>query len=70
MCAPIGVDKAIQNKIEADVLKLLAMPDLRQRLVELGVDVEPQNSAEFSAFFRAETAKWIKAAREAGIVPQ
>jgi len=70
VCAPIGVDKAIQNKIEADVLKLLAMPELRQRLVDLGVDVEPQNSADFAAFFRAETAKWIKTAREAGIVPQ
>ena len=70
MCAPIGVDKAIQAKIEADTLKLLAMPELRQRLVDMGVDVEPQNSAEFAAFFRAETAKWVKAAREAGIVPQ
>src|SRR6185436_15357563 len=45
VCAPIGVDKAIQMKIEADVLKLLMMPELRQRLVDLGVDVEPQNSA-------------------------
>jgi tripartite-type tricarboxylate transporter receptor subunit TctC len=70
VCAPIGVDKTIQMKIEADVLKLLAMPELRQRLVDLGVDVEPLNSAEFAAFFRAETAKWIKAAREAGISPQ
>ena len=70
MCAPIGVDKTIQNKIEAGVLKLLAMPELRQRLVDLGVDVEPQNSVEFTAFFRAETAKWIKTAREAGIAPQ
>jgi tripartite-type tricarboxylate transporter receptor subunit TctC len=70
MCAPIGVDKTIQNKIEADVLKLLAMPELRQRLVDLGVDVEPQNSVEFTAFFRAETVRWIKTAREAGIAPQ
>ena len=70
MCAPIGVDKAILNKIETDVLKLLAMPQLRQRLVDLGVDVEPLNSTQFAAFFRAETTKWIKAAREAGIVPQ
>jgi tripartite-type tricarboxylate transporter receptor subunit TctC len=70
MCAPIGVDKAIQLKIEADTLKLLAMPELRQRLLDLGVDVEPQNSAEFTAFFRAETAKWIKTAKEAGIAPQ
>jgi tripartite-type tricarboxylate transporter receptor subunit TctC len=69
-CAPIGVDKAIQNKIESDVLKLLAMTEVRQRLLDLGVDVEPQNSAEFTAFFRAETAKWIKTAREAGIAPQ
>jgi tripartite-type tricarboxylate transporter receptor subunit TctC len=70
VCAPIGVDKAIQNKIEADVLKLLAKPELRQRLLDLGVDVEPQNSADFTAFFRAETAKWIKTARAAGISPQ
>lgn len=70
VCAPIGVDKAIQNKIETDVLKLLAMPQIRQRLVDLGVDVEPLNSTQFAAFFRAETDKWIKAAREAGIVPQ
>ena len=43
---------------------------LKQRLTDLGVDVEPQNSAEFSAFFRAETARWIKTAKETGIVPQ
>jgi len=70
VCAPIGVDKTIQNKIEADVLKLLGRPEVKQRLTDLGVDVEPLNSAEFSAFFRAETAKWIKTAREAGIAPQ
>jgi tripartite-type tricarboxylate transporter receptor subunit TctC len=70
MCAPIGVDKAIQNKIEADVLKVLATPEIKQRLTDMGVDVEPLNSAEFGAFFRAETAKWTKTAREAGISPQ
>jgi tripartite-type tricarboxylate transporter receptor subunit TctC len=70
MCAPIGVDKAIQNRIEADTLKVLAMPEVKHRLTDMGVDVEAQNSAEFTAFFRAETAKWIKTAREAGIAPQ
>jgi tripartite-type tricarboxylate transporter receptor subunit TctC len=70
MCAPAAVDKAILNKIETDTLKLLAMPDVQQRLSDLGVDVEPQNAAAFSAFFRAETAKWTRTAREAGIEPQ
>jgi tripartite-type tricarboxylate transporter receptor subunit TctC len=63
MCSPICVDKAIQKKIEVDVLRLLKTPEIRQRLVDLGVDVEPLGSAEFAAFFRAETAKWIKTAR-------
>jgi tripartite-type tricarboxylate transporter receptor subunit TctC len=70
MCAPIGVDKAIQNKIEADVLKVLGTPEVKQRLTDMGVDVEPLNSTDFVAFFRSETAKWIKTAREAGISPQ
>ena len=70
MCSPISVDKAIQNKIEVDTLKLLAVQEIKQRLLDLGVDVEPQNSAQFTVFFRTETAKWIKAARDAGIAPQ
>ena len=70
ICAPVGVDKAVQAKIEADTLKLLAAPEVRNRLTDLGVDVEPLNSADFTAFFRTETAKWIKTARESGIQPQ
>jgi len=70
ICAPAGVDKSVLAKIETDTLKVLAMPDIRTRLVDLGVDVEPLNGAEFTAFFRAETAKWIKTARESGIQPQ
>lgn len=70
MCAPIGVDKAIQAKIEADSLKLLARPEVRQRLDALGIDVEPLDSRGFTEFFRVETAKWAKAVRAAGIKPQ
>lgn len=70
ICSPVGVDKAIQAKIEADSLKVLAIPDVKQRLTDLGVEVEPMNSAEFTAFFRAETERWGKVVREAGIPKQ
>ncbi len=70
ICAPVGVDKAIQAKIEADSLKVLAMPEIKNRLTELGVEVEPMNASEFLAFFRSETTKWIAAAKAAGIQPQ
>jgi len=70
MCAPIGVDKAIQKKIEVDSLKLLASPQIKQRLDALGIDVEPLDSTAFAEFFRVETDKWAKAVRAAGIQPR
>lgn len=48
--SPAGVDKSIQAKIETDSLKVLAIADVKQRLTDLGVEVEPMNSAEFTAF--------------------
>ena len=70
ICGPVGLDKAIQKKIETDVLNLLTQPKLKQRLTDMGVIVEPLDSAAFTEFFRAETARWAKVAREAGIEPQ
>ena len=70
ICAPAGMDKAIQRKLETDTLKLLATPLIKQRLTDMGVDVEPLDAAGFAAFFRAETDKWAKVARGAGIEPQ
>jgi tripartite-type tricarboxylate transporter receptor subunit TctC len=70
ICGPVGLDKAIQKKIETDVLELLTQPKLKQRLTDMGVIVEPLASAAFTEFFRAATARWAKLAREAGIEPQ
>jgi tripartite-type tricarboxylate transporter receptor subunit TctC len=70
VCAPIGVDKTVQKKIETDVLALLKQPKLQQRLTDMGVIVEPLDAAAFTEFFRAETERWAKVARESGIEPQ
>lgn len=70
ICSPVGVDKGVQAKIETDSLKVLTIPDVKQRLTDLGVEVEPMNSVEFTAFFRAETDRWGKVVREAGIPKQ
>jgi tripartite-type tricarboxylate transporter receptor subunit TctC len=70
ICAPAGVEKSIQAKIEGDSLKVLAIADVKQRLMDLGVEVEPMNSVDFTAFFRSETERWGKVVREAGIPRQ
>ena len=70
MCAPIAVPKPIVVKIEADMQKLLAMPPIRQRLSDMGVDPDPMGSAQFTALVKAETVKWTKVVKDAGIPPQ
>lgn len=70
MCAPIGVSKAIVVRIEADMQKLLAMQPIRQRLSEMGVDPDPMSSAQFTELVKAETVKWAKVVKDAGIPPQ
>lgn len=70
MCAPAAVPKPVLSKIEADVLKVLAMADVRHRLASQGVDTEPMDAVKFAAFIRSETVKWAKVVKDAGIQPQ
>jgi tripartite-type tricarboxylate transporter receptor subunit TctC len=49
---------------------MLALPNIRQRLSEMGVDADPLNAEQYAALIRAETVKWTKVVRDAGIQPQ
>ena len=70
MCAPAAVPKPILDRVGTDVLRVLAMPDVRQRLADQGVDVEPMPAAAFAAFIKAETLKWARVVKDARIEPQ
>ena len=70
LCAPIAVPKPILAKLNADVVKALSLPELRQRVELLGVDPESSAPERFAAYIRAETARWAKVVRDAGIPPQ
>jgi len=70
LCAPATTPKAVIDKVAADTLKVLAMPDVRQRLADQGVDAEPIATAPFADFIKADTAKWAKVVKAAGIEPQ
>ena len=47
--------------------KVLALPDIKDRLGALGADIVGSSGEEFGAFIRAETARWAKVVKEAGI---
>ena len=65
--APIKTPEAILNKINADVVKILATADMKERLAGLGVTPEGGTRAQFTAFVRSEIAKWSKLIKDASI---
>ncbi|HSQ09336.1 MAG TPA: tripartite tricarboxylate transporter substrate binding protein [Burkholderiaceae bacterium] len=58
--APTGTPRAIVDKIQADVAKALALPEVRERFLAQGADPGGSTPEQFAAFIRAETDKWTR----------
>jgi tripartite-type tricarboxylate transporter receptor subunit TctC len=67
LCAPTGTPAPILDKISTDLHAVLRMPDVQQKLNELVVQVAPTTREEFAQFIRAETARWSRVAKAAGL---
>ena len=68
--APAKVQKPIIQKIHRDVVEALREPDVRDKLTQLGADVVAGTPEEFDALLRAETVRYQKLIKDAGIVPE
>jgi tripartite-type tricarboxylate transporter receptor subunit TctC len=64
--APAGTPREIVEKIHATVTKVLATPEVRERLDKAGAELRPQSSAEFGAFIHSEKDKWARVVKESG----
>ncbi len=58
--APAGTPRAIVDKIQNDVAKALAQPEVRERFIGQGADPGGNSPDQFAAFIRAETDKWTR----------
>ena len=67
---PKGMPKAVVNKINADVRKALADPQVKDRLVNGGNDTMDMSSAQFAKFVRKEIADYGRVLKAAGVKPQ
>ena len=56
--APAGTPKPIVDKLSKDVAKVLAMPDVNKRIVDTATEVVGSTPEQYTAFIKAETAKW------------
>jgi tripartite-type tricarboxylate transporter receptor subunit TctC len=64
--APAGVPQDLVNRINSEVSRALASPDVRERLVQLGLEWRANTSGEFAAFLRDEVDKWAQAVKDSG----
>ena len=53
-------------KIQAEVARVIKIPEIREKLVQQGVDPVGSTPDEFAAYIRAETEKWAKVVKMAG----
>lgn len=65
--APARTPRAIVTKLNADILKVLTMPDVRERLLAMGSTPVGGTPEEFSAFVKQEIARWGKVVRDGNI---
>jgi tripartite-type tricarboxylate transporter receptor subunit TctC len=65
--APAGTPAAIVNRLNEAVNRVLAQPDIQQKIVGQGVSVGGGSAAEFAAFVKADYARWGEVAKRSGV---
>jgi len=63
---PAGTPAEIIQKLNAEVNKALAHPELRSRLAAQGADILGGTPAEYAAYLRSEMPRWAKAVKDSG----
>ncbi len=61
-----GVPRDVQLKINAETLRVLALPDVREKLATLGLEPNPGTPEALAALIQTETVKWAKVVKESG----
>ena len=70
MLAPAGAPRSAISRLGDETIKALATADLKERLLNQGIEPARGGVDEFAVFLTAEIAKWEKVIRAAGIPPQ
>jgi tripartite-type tricarboxylate transporter receptor subunit TctC len=70
LLAPAKTPRTVINKLNREVVKILAMPDIIERLRALGAEPNPSSPAEMDAFIVTQLKLVTQIAKKAGIEPQ
>ena len=65
--APAGTPAAAIRTLNVEIVSILTLPDVAERLAGLGLDAKSSTPQQFGTILRKEAALWQQVVREAGI---
>jgi tripartite-type tricarboxylate transporter receptor subunit TctC len=70
LLAPAGTPEPIVTRLHAEVVKVLQLPETKEKMATDGAEPVGSTPAEFSALLKSDQEKWSGVAKKAGIQPQ
>jgi tripartite-type tricarboxylate transporter receptor subunit TctC len=70
LLAPAGTPAATVARLNAEVVRILALPDVRKTLQDNGIEPGGGTPRQFGDFIGTEMVKWARVAKSAGIQPE
>lgn len=67
LLTPPNTSQVIITRLNREFTKVVSMPDIRERMLGVGVEPAPSTPAEFSAFLNKETERFSKVLKDAGV---
>ena len=67
LVAPAGTPKDVLDKLHGEIVRTLALPEVREKFDELGLEPVGNTPAEFAAVIKKEIPEWAKVIKDAGI---
>lgn len=64
---PAGTPRDIVNRLNAELTRIMKLPETRERLTAAGIEPATSTPEELAAFMRSETAKWGQVIRDIGL---
>jgi tripartite-type tricarboxylate transporter receptor subunit TctC len=64
---PAGTSTAIIDRLNAEINRMLQLPDVRDRLTALGAEIIGGTPMEFAEHIQHEIPKWAKVIKDAGV---
>ena len=70
LLAPAGTPAAVVNKLNAEVTRILNLPEVRSKFLDLGAEPSPMTVPQVTAWVQKEVTTWTRLVKEAGIQPE